>query len=47
LETPGGGGFGPASARDPSCIAQDVRLGYVTAAAADVAYGKAWREATQ
>jgi len=47
LETPGGGGFGPASARDPSCIAQDVRLGYVTAAAADVAYGKARREATQ
>jgi len=44
LETPGGGGFGPPSARDPARVAHDVRLGYVTAAAADTAYGKAWRE---
>ena len=44
LETPGGGGFGPASARDATLVARDVRLGYVTAAAADTAYGKAWRE---
>lgn len=44
LETPGGGGFGPAAARDPAQIARDVRLGYVTADAADAAYGKAWRE---
>jgi N-methylhydantoinase B len=44
LETPGGGGFGPASARDAALVARDVRLGYVTAAAADAAYGKAWRE---
>lgn len=44
LETPGGGGFGPASARDAALVARDVRLGYVTAAAADTAYGKAWRE---
>lgn len=44
LETPGGGGFGPASARDPARVARDVRLGYVTADAADTAYGKAWRE---
>jgi len=44
LETPGGGGFGLASARDPALVARDVRLGYVTAAAADTAYGNAWRE---
>jgi N-methylhydantoinase B len=44
LETPGGGGFGSASARDPALVARDVRLGYVTAAAADDAYGNAWRK---
>jgi len=30
LETPGGGGFGPPSARDPASIERDLRLGYVT-----------------
>jgi N-methylhydantoinase B len=30
LETPGGGGFGAPSDRDPARIARDVRLGYVT-----------------
>jgi N-methylhydantoinase B len=44
LETPGGGGFGPPSARDPARIARDVRLGYVSAQAADDSYGPAWRE---
>lgn len=44
LETPGGGGFGPAAARDPARVARDVRLGYVTAEAADADYGNGWRE---
>lgn len=44
LETPGGGGYGPAADRDPARIARDVRLGYVSAAAADAAYGPEWRE---
>ncbi|MGH2341687.1 hydantoinase B/oxoprolinase family protein [Segnochrobactraceae bacterium EtOH-i3] len=30
LETPGGGGWGPAAQRSPEAIAEDVRLGYVT-----------------
>ena len=34
LETPGGGGYGPARERDPSRVAEDVRLGYISAAAA-------------
>ena len=34
LETPGGGGFGNPAERDPAKIARDVRLGYVTAEAA-------------
>lgn len=34
LETPGGGGYGKALDRDPSAVAEDVRLGYVTARAA-------------
>jgi len=45
LETPGGGGFGPPSGRDPARVARDVRLGYLGAAAADAAHGPAWREA--
>lgn len=39
LETPGGGGFGPAWERDPMAVAEDVRLGYVTADAAKKNYG--------
>ena len=31
LETPGGGGYGDAFERDPKLVAEDVRLGYVTA----------------
>lgn len=34
LETPGGGGYGNPFERDPNAIAEDVRLGYVTAKAA-------------
>jgi N-methylhydantoinase B len=34
LETPGGGGFGDPAARDPSRVARDVRLGYVSRDAA-------------
>jgi len=45
LETPGGGGYGAASGRDPIAIARDVRLGYVSADLADKDYGTAWREA--
>jgi N-methylhydantoinase B len=30
LETPGGGGYGPASERRPDIIAEDLRLGYIT-----------------
>jgi N-methylhydantoinase B len=38
LETPGGGGFGDAAQRDPAAVARDVRLGYVTRAAAQRDY---------
>lgn len=44
LETPGGGGYGPASARVPELIARDVARGLVTADAADKDYGTKWRE---
>ena len=39
LETPGGGGYGEAMARDPQRVAEDVRLGYVSAEAAQEKYG--------
>ena len=38
LETPGGGGYGRARERDPAAVAEDVRLGYVTAFAAERDY---------
>jgi len=41
LETPGGGGYGPASDRPPQAVADDVRAGYVSAEAAREAYGVA------
>jgi N-methylhydantoinase B len=47
LETPGGGGYGPAVGRDPAAVARDVRLGYLTAESADAAYGTGWRGAAQ
>lgn len=34
LETPGGGGYGTATERDPALVAEDVRLGYVSPEAA-------------
>lgn len=45
LETPGGGGYGPAPARDPAAVARDVALGLVSSEAADKAYGQDWRRA--
>ena len=39
LETPGGGGFGPAADRLHEHVLEDVRQGYVTPAAAAAAYG--------
>jgi N-methylhydantoinase B len=39
LETPGGGGWGFPLTRDPKRVARDVRLGYISAAAARTAYG--------
>ncbi len=46
LETPGGGGYGPAADRDPGAIARDVARGLVTADKADQTYGTAWRKVT-
>ncbi len=39
VETGGGGGFGPALARDPARVAADVASGYVTVTAAKTDYG--------
>lgn len=39
LETPGGGGWGSPLARDAARVGRDVRLGYVSAAAARKEYG--------
>ncbi|MBF9058489.1 hydantoinase B/oxoprolinase family protein [Rhodobacterales bacterium HKCCSP123] len=47
LETPGGGGYGPASDRPPAAVARDVALGYLTPEAATAAYGPAWQEASR
>jgi N-methylhydantoinase B len=44
LETPGGGGYGPADARPAQAVARDVALGYLSESAADAAHGAAWRE---
>ena len=41
LETPGGGGWGDPGQRDRAATARDVRLGYVSAAAAEHDYGSA------
>lgn len=38
LETPGGGGYGVPVERDPNAVAEDVRLGYVSARAAAERY---------
>ena len=42
LETPGGGGYGPASDRDPAAVARDVAMGLMTEETATKTYGKAW-----
>lgn len=47
LETPGGGGYGPASERTATSVAQDVALGYMTEAEATAKYGAAWKETDQ
>ena len=39
MQSGGGGGFGPAVARDPAKVARDVRLGYVSRGAAEERYG--------
>jgi N-methylhydantoinase B len=46
LELPGGGGYGPAAARDPERVREDVREGYVSADQARDAYGVALDPAT-
>lgn len=47
LETPGGGGYGPAARRTPEAVARDVALGYLTEQSATELYGPDWREAGQ
>ena len=39
LETPGGGGYGPALERDPKEVGEDVRLGYISPESARADYG--------
>jgi N-methylhydantoinase B len=39
LRTPGAGGYGPPDERDPAALAEDLRRGTVTEAAARAAYG--------
>src|SRR5947209_2100197 len=39
IEMPGGGGMGPAAERDSQAVRRDVRLGYLSAAAAKRDYG--------
>ena len=45
LATPGGGGYGPAQARDAKAIARDVALGYLSAEQATALYGDNWKGA--
>jgi len=40
MRTSGGGGYGDPKLRDPTKVAEDVRLGFVSAAAASRVYGK-------
>ena len=44
LETPGGGGFGDPAQRDPTRVARDVRLGYVSRLAALDSYKTVLRD---
>ena len=45
LETPGGGGYGPPSDRDPAAVARDVSRGLVSPGRAEADYGPGWRDA--
>ncbi len=45
LETPGGGGYGPASERAPDAVAHDVDEGYLSPEDAIATYGPAWKDA--
>lgn len=45
LETPGGGGYGQSTQRDPAQVAKDVRQELITPEYADTQYGNNWREA--
>lgn len=47
LETPGGGGYGPASERRPEQIAEDLRLGYVSKEGVARDYGRDAKEAAE
>ncbi len=44
LDTPGGGGYGPATSRDAADVARDVALGYLTSERATDLYGPTWKE---
>jgi len=44
LDTPGGGGYGPATHRDAHDVARDVALGYLSPDKATQLYGPAWTE---
>ncbi|MEM9145860.1 MAG: hydantoinase B/oxoprolinase family protein [Pseudomonadota bacterium] len=39
VRTPGGGGYGPAAARDPAAVLEDVRLGRYSVAEAEALFG--------
>lgn len=47
LDTPGGGGYGPAEKRDAQAVARDVARGLISAESATKTYGAAWKDATQ
>jgi N-methylhydantoinase B len=47
LDTPGGGGYGPASKRTPADVAHDIANGLITPENATTAYGPAWKEVTK
>jgi N-methylhydantoinase B len=47
LDTPGGGGYGPASKRAPADVAHDIANGLITPENATAAYGPAWKEVTK
>jgi N-methylhydantoinase B len=46
LDTPGGGGYGPAARRPAADVARDVAGGLINAEKATEAYGPAWKEVT-